>query len=286
MLASSFSFAHLSDLHFFHMNWGLGQFFSKRWIGNGNYILRRKREFNYKLLEGLSSILIQEKIPFALISGDVSCTALEKEFEKAKYFIQTLENHGIETLTLPGNHDKYTKEASKKNLFYNSFPSSLSNDGFKIQQLNPSWWIIALDTTLPTPLFCCHGHFSSLLENKLDAALTKLPSHANVILTNHFPISNKKEKALERSEELTALCKRHKKIKLYLHGHTHKPAIYDGRSEDLPIIIDSGSAVHQFSGGWNLIHCEDNSCSISPFTWTNGEWTRKQATSFTWDKLI
>ncbi|MES2200055.1 MAG: metallophosphoesterase [Chlamydiota bacterium] len=282
MLASSFSFAHLSDLHFFHMSWGLGQFFSKRWIGNGNFILRRKREFNYKLLEGLSSILVEEKVPFALISGDVSCTSSEKEFAKAKTFIESLQNHGIETLTLPGNHDKYTKDSTKKNFFYNSFPSSLSTEGFKVQQLNPSWWMIALDTTLPTPLFCCHGHFSSELEEKLDIALKNLPSHANVILTNHFPMVDKKENALKRSDALASLCKRHKKVRLYLHGHTHKPKIYDGRSLDLPIIVDAGSAVHQFSGGWNLIQCEDTGCTISPFTWTQGKWTPAPPTSFTW----
>ncbi len=283
MLASSFTFAHISDLHFFHMSFGLRQFFSKRWIGNGNFLLRRKREFNYKLLDGLSSILTQKKVPFALISGDVSCTALEQEFEKAKYFIHTLQNQGIKTLTLPGNHDKYTKESSKKKLFYNSFPSSLSTEGLHVQQLNPAWWMIALDTTLPTPLFCSHGHFSFALEEKLELALQNIPSQANVILTNHFPLSNQKEKALERSEALASLCKRHKKIKLYLHGHTHKPTIYDGRPLDLPVIVDAGSAVHQFSGGWNLIQCEDKSCTITPYTWTGHQWLQTSPTSFTWE---
>lgn len=282
MLASSFSFAHLSDLHFFHMNWGLKQFLSKKWIGNSNFLLRRKREFNYNLLKELPSILAQEKISLALITGDFSCTSSEKEFEKAKDFVQTIQSKGIETITLPGNHDKYTKESTRKNLFYQTFPSSLSTEGFKIQQLNPSWWIIALDTTLPTPLFCCHGHFSSVLEEKLDLALSDLPSNANVIITNHFPISAKTGKALERGDALASLCKKHKKIKLYLHGHTHKPHIYDGRPSGLPIIIDAGSAVHQFSGGWNLVKCEDNSCTISPFTWTLGKWTRTPSTSFTW----
>lgn len=282
MLNSSFSFAHLSDLHFFHMSLDIRQLFSKRLIGVSNFLLRRRREFNYKLLEDLSSILIEEKVPFTLISGDVSCTALEQEFAKAQNFIQSLQDQGIQTLTLPGNHDKYTSESSKKELFHNFFPSCLSTSGFKIEQLNPSWWMIALDTTLPTPLFCCHGHFSLELEEKLDTALKNLPREANVILANHFPISFKQEKALQREEALTALCKRHKKIKLYLHGHTHKPKIYDGRAEDLPIIVDAGSAVHQFSGGWNLVRCENNGCTIIPFKWAQDKWVRTLPNSFTW----
>lgn len=284
MLASTFRFAHISDLHFFHMSWDIRQLFSKRLIGIGNFLLRRQREFNYTLLEDLSSILIKEKVPFALISGDVSCTSTPEEFKKALSFVQRLQNHGIETLTLPGNHDKYTKKASKEGLFYHSFPSSLSSHGLQVHKLSSSWWMIALDTTIATPLFCCHGLFSKDLEEKLDKALTDLPAEANVILANHFPIFEKKKKDLEREEALTDLCKRHKKIKLYLHGHNHKPKIHDARDQGLPIIVDAGSAVHQFSGGWNLIECEGNTLTISPFVWKHKKWIQAPSSSFILEK--
>lgn len=281
-MADSFRFAHLSDLHFFQMTWGIHQFFSKRWIGNGNFIFRRKREFNPLLLNELSSILIQEKIPLVLISGDVSCTSLKKEFEKASLFVNRLQTEGIEVIILPGNHDKYTKKAADQKLFYQTFPSSLANDGLKVKQLTPSWWMIFLDTALPTPLFCCHGRFSEELEEKLEKTLKTVPSDAKVILANHFPILSKKGKDLEREDALLNLCKKHPQIKLYLHGHNHQPRIYDARSLGLPIVVDSGSAAHQFHGGWNRIECEKDLCTIKPYKWAHKKWTPLSETSFSW----
>jgi len=278
----SFRFAHLSDLHFFHMSFKLKSFLSKRLIGNCNFLLRRKNEFKYELLEAITPVLVREKISFVVISGDISCTSLEEEFIQGKRFVEGLKKLGIETIVVPGNHDKYTKESAKSELFYQSFPSPLSEDGIEVKKIAPSWSLVAIDTALPTPFFCCHGKFSEDLKQKLDTRLKSLPENESIVLTSHFPIALDGSKALHGESSLLSLCKKYKNIKLYLHGHTHTPKITDKRAWGLPVIVDSGSAVHRFAGGWNIIECKETECSISPFKWTEDNWTPSAQSSFSW----
>ena len=91
-MAQPFRLAHLSDLHFSEVDFDLRQFFSKRWIGNLNYLLRRRKDFDDKLLKDFPSLLQKLKVDVVLISGDLSCTSSKKEFEKAFSFIESLKN--------------------------------------------------------------------------------------------------------------------------------------------------------------------------------------------------
>lgn len=282
-MSSPIRLAHLSDIHFFKMDKGIGQLFSKNWFGLVNFFLRRKSEFDYSLLGECLSLLTKNKVPLALISGDISCTSSWNEFAKGEAFVKNLQNLGIESFVLPGNHDTYTKKSVRQNRFYRSFPSSLAHQKVYTKKLSDAWWLIALDTTLPTPPLCCHGSFSAALEKELEKTLQELPKEANVILANHFPLSTDgKGKALRGEQALLELCKRHKNIRLYLHGHTHKQTIYDGTKEGLPILVDAGSVVHKLEGGWHLIECEKNSCTIFPFRWNSGHWTPLASQTFSW----
>ena len=62
-----FRFAHLSDLHFSHITWNLAQLFSKRLVGNVNWLLRRRSEFDHQLLLPLYELLVKERVEFVLI---------------------------------------------------------------------------------------------------------------------------------------------------------------------------------------------------------------------------
>ena len=282
-MPSSVRLAHLSDIHFFQMDKEFNQFFSKRWLGVVNFFLRRRSEFDHSQLEDCLSLLQEHKIPLALISGDISCTSSWKEFEMGKRFTDKLQHVGIESFVLPGNHDTYTRKALRQHRFYKSFPSSLSHQKVYTKQLSKQWWLVALDSTLPTPPLCCHGNFSTSLEKELEKTLSTLPKDAHIILANHFPISAEgTEKALKREPALLALCRRHPNIRLYLHGHTHKQTIYDGRKEGLPVLVDAGSVVHKTEGGWHLIECEGDHCTIIPFQWKGKHWEAQLPKTFSW----
>ena len=271
---SSFRIAHLSDLHFSKVSYGLSQFFSKRFIGNFNFLLRRRREFDYRMLHEILPILLKADVKTVLISGDVSCTSLKAEFLQASNFVRSLNERGIETLVIPGNHDNYTKKAFKQKTFYNFFPQEpLAENQLLLKPLENGWHFLLLDTTLPTPLFCCHGRFSEDLGERLKETLSALPANAKVVVANHFPLNHPKDLSLKGGELLLSILKSFPQVKLYLHGHTHKRRFSDVENEGLPLIVDSGSAAHKFVGSWNIVECHEDKMTVQPYVWRHGKWS-------------
>lgn len=296
-----FRLAHISDLHFTQPTWNPLQFFSKRWLGNLNYLLNRKEAIRPENLTTLFPVFQEHKIDAVLITGDLTSTSHDSEFALAKQFVDSLEHEKFKVFTLPGNHDQYTKKAFRKQLFYDYFaptfcpPSdpltalSLRDDKMTGAHLGHGWWLLALDTAIATSLVSSNGYFSPELEKKLEDVLKEIPVDNHVILLNHFPIfSNESQrKSLLRREALKAILERFPQVKLFLHGHTHRNCIADLRSSGLPIFLDSGSTAQKEGGTWNLIEIHSSGCDIEVFKNKGGsgyasEWGPISKTSFRW----
>jgi len=294
-----FRLAHISDLHFSKLTWNPIQFCSKRWLGNLNLFLKRKKAFKPDNLTTLFPVFHDHKIDAVLITGDLTSTSHEDEFLLAQQFVEGLQQEGFKVFTLPGNHDQYTKKAFKEQLFYQFFnraytPStepltslSLKEDGLTAAYFGHGWWLIALDTAIATSLISSNGYFSPELEQKLEKALKEIPVDHHVILINHFPIFSNESarKSLIRKEALKKLIEGFPKVKLFLHGHTHRHCIADLRSSHLPIFLDSGSTA-QKCGTWNLIDITAKGCDIEVFknTDANGDvfWQPILKSNFKW----
>ena len=275
--------AHLSDLHFSHFTLSPLQFFSKRWLGNLNLLVKRKKEFDCARLEQLSELFKSLKVDLLLISGDLSTTSHPREFEKAKAFVTAVEQAGIRVIVLPGNHDQYTKRSYKKQLFYRYFPSELKTAKVAVTPLENNWFLIAIDSACATSLTSSCGFFSPEAENKLAQLLCELPKGASALLVNHYPLFNPdgSRRALIRAEHLRALLVQHPTIKLYLHGHTHRQTIADLRPNGLPIILDSGSITHKKQGSWHLLDLEKDRGIVHPYRWQNETWHKTEERRFT-----
>ena len=297
---SFFRLAHISDLHFSKITWNPSQFFSKRWLGNLNLLLARQHAFDAPSLTTLFPIFHERKVDAVLITGDLSSTSLKEEFLMAQAFIESLQRENFKVFTLPGNHDHYTRSAYKNRRFYDYFNAtyapptdpvsalSLKEDGMTAAYFGHGWWLMALDTALATSLLSSNGYFSSELEQKLEKALKELPEDHNVILINHFPLFSTEahRKSLLRKEALKKLIERFPKIKLFLHGHTHRHCIADLRNSNLPIFLDSGSTAQKKGGTWNLIDVGPQGCNIEVFKNTYNEeytaWEPIQKSNFKW----
>ncbi len=289
-----FRVAHISDLHFYQLSCNPIQFFSKRWIGNFNSLLTRRKDFASHPLFSLIPLFRELKIDHLIISGDLTTTSLPKEFLEAKKFIEGCANAGISVYTLPGNHDHYTHGDFKKKVFYDFLPSSfdaeekssLKHDGVAFKSLGNKWWLIGLDTTLSTPWFSSYGAFSPRIEKKLEEILNKIPEDNHVIMTNHFPFfNNEKRKILDRAEVLKKMLQKTPQVKLFLHGHNHRQVLADLRANQLPIILDSGSTTHKEYGGWNMIDITDTGADIHVFNLTTSEenpWKKTTTQHFNW----
>lgn len=289
--------AHISDLHFSRITLSPFQFLSKRWLGNLNLLLFRRGQFNRHLLDPLIEEFQKQAIDYVLISGDLSTTAKDSEFELAASFVQKLKNAGLKVLMLPGNHDQYTKSAYRKHLYYSYFPASFSteieicsqyslkDDRVALASLSPTWWLVLLDTAVPTSIVSSCGHFLPLLEERLLQLLNQLPKEHNLIIANHYPLFHGKKPlhVMLRAEFLQEIIKRFPNIRLYLHGHSHKLSISDRRKEGFPIVLDSGSVSMRKNSSWNLIELQQNQCNVKPFISNNAShWLNLQEMQFSW----
>ncbi|MDF2576792.1 MAG: hypothetical protein K0S74_276 [Chlamydiales bacterium] len=271
--------AHLSDPHFAKLQWSFKQFLSKEWLGNGNLLLKRKYLYQPEaMLANISTWLEQQKVEYIFITGDFTTTSQPSEFELAKLFLQKLDSLGLKFYILPGNHDKYTKESDVQQRFYKFFSKtcnfahkssvlgsySLKDHGIEGVKLQDNWWLIGIDSIRSTPFFASWGVFSEQIEQTLDEALGFLKGE-KVIMLNHYPLLNLGgwRRNLKRYAALQKLLRKHTQVKLYLHGHTHIPAIYDEQANQLPLILDSGSCSHVKKGSFNLIELQSNSCQVN-----------------------
>lgn len=268
--------AHISDMHFAKPSYNPLQIFSKRFIGNMNYLLNRKNTFNHALLDALIEKFIKLHIDLVIISGDCSTTSCKKEFELTRRFINKLNKHEIEVLIIPGNHDNYTRQAFKSQKFYRSLsslvdfesdgdlPFNLQDQKIQAKQLQKHLWLVSLDTTLYRGLIYSNGIFTPSIENNLEQLLNTIPKNDKIIIVNHFPFFQQegKLKNLVRGEELEEFLSRHPQIILYLHGHTHRHSLADLRPTGLPVVLDSGCITNQTCSTWNQITIKDDCIEI------------------------
>ncbi len=293
---SLFRFAHISDLHFSRLFFSPTQFFSKRWVGNLNQLVNRKKKFEHSPLYALIPLFQELKVNAVLLTGDLTTTSHEEEFEMAKKYIDALAEAGLKVFIIPGNHDHYTRSAYRNLDFYRYFNILHSPDDpmsfFKLKEdkvcathLGKDWWLFALDSAQATSLFSSHGIFSEQVQRNLEHALSFLPPDQKVIMLNHFPFFDAdNKKTLLRADELRTILQRFPQIKLYLHGHTHRHILADLRPSQLPIVIDSGSTAQKKEGTWNLIDITEDGCDISVYKKGKSDlpWERQSESNFVW----
>lgn len=282
-------FAHISDLHFGSTTLSPFQFFSKRWLGNFNYLLKRKKHFCYNRLIELIDLFKANEITHIIITGDLSVTSRRKEFKMAKRFLDLLKKEGFVVFTIPGNHDNYTKASYRRKRFYRFFephfhqecPYNLRDHKVSYTKLKEGLWLMGLDTAVATSWISSEGYFSPKAEENLEKALKEIPKTDRIILINHYPFfqNDPKKKQLVRAPLLKKLIGKFPNIFLYLHGHTHRQIVADLRGSDLPIISDSGSTPLIKDGACHLFSFEDNQIQLDVFRY-NDNWNKSESHQF------
>ncbi len=285
--------AHISDLHFSDLTWKFSHLLSKKWVGYFNLLFKRRKEYSTDHLTTWIDLLKTKKVSHVFISGDLTCITSKEELSRALDFVTSLKAAGFTVFVLPGNHDKYTKTVCKNKDFYqhfekffpSDFPYTLSRDGVAARRLNDTWWLVGLDTAVPTSLISSCGFFSTSQEDKLKELLNQIPKKDSILLLNHYPFfqNESPRKILKRGKALQNILSSHPNIRLYLHGHTHRHVIADLRASQLPIILDSGSITHERKSSWNLIDLKKEGCEVWPFFQgpAPGEWEAKPVASYT-----
>lgn len=222
------------------------------------------------------------------MGGDFTTTALPEEFSLAAQFVQSL---SLPWIAIPGNHDHYTKQSLRQKRFYRYFanepPSwgSLARERLEVHPLCDKWWVIALDTAMPTSLSSSQGTFPLSLETSLQNALSWIPSTDKILLFNHYPffLHDAPHRTLQGGERLEAILRSDRRILLYLQGHTHRHTIADLQEEGLPILLDSGSCSQGPRATFHLLDLEETRCKVTLYRW-NREWYPDREEAFSWKR--
>jgi 3',5'-cyclic AMP phosphodiesterase CpdA len=286
--------AQISDFHFTHSTWNPLRLLSKRLLGHVNWLLTRKGHFFEEQLLSLPALFDQLGVDLVLLGGDFSTTALKEEFEKAGKFIRQIRQPWI---AIPGNHDHYTWRSYRQKHFYHYFANArkeithpvefftLKEQGVEAHKIGPGWWVVALDTALATHPYSSEGLLSEKLEAYLEEVIRLIPANDSILLFNHYPFfqNDAPRRNLRRGDALQRFLERHPRIRLYLHGHTHRQTVADLQVSSLPLVLDSGSCAQGQKGTWHLLDLDAKGCTVSTYQW-NQSWQPARTETFAWTR--
>lgn len=278
--------AQISDFHWTRAPLNPLGFCSKRLIGVANWLVNRKGIFSEKALEVLPETLQEMQVDRVLLGGDFTSTALAREFAAARKFVERLKAPWI---AIPGNHDCYTVMSFLMKRFYRSFRNPKPHGGFQLERegveahhLKDGWWLVAIDTARPSLM--SRGHFSKKLEGHLRRLLAQLPPKDSILVFNHYPFfqNDLPSRSLVRSDALETLVREDKRIRAYLHGHTHRHIIADLQSAGYPIVLDGGCAAFTERGSWNLLDLDECGMTVDVVRWDGKRWSVERTERITW----
>jgi 3',5'-cyclic AMP phosphodiesterase CpdA len=108
---------HLSDIHVWSYAFNPLRLLNKRAVGMAELVLRRARRFRLERLEAVIERVGSLAPDHVLITGDVTTTALTREFRAAREALADLLADPAQVTVIPGNHDRYTSHAMRDRLF-------------------------------------------------------------------------------------------------------------------------------------------------------------------------
>ena len=286
--------AHISDFHYTRLTANPLRLFSKRLMGHVNWLFARKHNFSEEILEPLPTLFQELGVDLVLLGGDLTTTALLEEFEVANRFVKKLKTPWI---AIPGNHDTYTYNSHRNRHFYRYFtnkrPSishpvdffTLKDHQIEAYRLFDGTWLVALDVSRATNLYSSRGLFSEKQEERLIEILSLIPATDSILLLCHYPFfqNDQWRRNLERGDALQALLENEPRIRLFLHGHTHRRTMADLQPSGLPIVLDSGSCAQLGRASWNLIDINSSGCKVDVYRWLD-KWNCIEEQEFTWKR--
>lgn len=227
-----FRLAHLSDPHLGSLpRPRLAELAGKRALGFFNWHRKRRALHQEDVLAELIVDMRAFKPDHLAITGDLIVISLDKEFEPARAWLETL-GPPHDVTVVPGNHDAYvgaTAEHSGKH-----WGEFMTNDAVQVlvgQEIaypfvrrRGSIAMVGLSTAVPTLPFMATGELGRQQLARFSRTMGELKNEGlyRVVLIHHPPRSSPEHyfRRLKDAREFRAVLAEHG-AELVLHGHNH-----------------------------------------------------------------
>ncbi len=276
---------HISDIHFWKYPANPLHLFNKRMVGVTALALGRASRFRLDRVASLVERVKQLDPDHLLITGDLTTTALDVEFQEARHALEDWLRPGKVSI-LPGNHDRYTGESLRTRRFERYFGEFAPSKSFPwLRWIDGQTGILALDPTRPA--LTAHGllpHSQLEVAKSLIADATCRPRR--LLIACHYPLAAPSEysKDLERKSLRNADVVRDwlKGIgpHIYCCGHVHAP--WALVSDDLPnqLCLNAGAPLIEdhkkgARAGFLEILLDGDDVTVIHHNWMNHGWSSR-----------
>ena len=203
----------------------------------------------------------------ALLSGDLTTTALPVEFRRVRAMLAPLfENHAV--FVVPGNHDRYTFASARGRVFEKHLMPLTAEYWPNYHQVSDSLHLISLDPNRPN-LVTDRGLIPPQQMEALRRRLEGVPSTDRVIVLCHYGLGvppghrpEAKRHALINAAELREALAGPREV-LFLHGHQHEPWCWRHADSTNVVSLNAGAPVRvsrrwpRGQGFWEIDTADD-----------------------------
>lgn len=248
--------AHFSDLHVTvsPAREPAGQLLGKRLVGSINHYLGgRRRHFaraEHRIARLLEDVDAQG-VAHALCTGDLTGMSYEPEFRACAALFGDRPGRPERCTILPGNHDRYTRQAARERRFEHWFGSDHGVGGpYPLRKrLAPGVTLVALDVACPTWLFASYGICGDRQLRALEDILSDpaLRGDFVVLALHHGPLvaagrpPSRLSGIIDGPALLRVIDRPEARLDAVVHGHIHdafwvrrpRPILCAGSATDL-----------------------------------------------------
>lgn len=237
----------LGDIHFYRLWFAPWHLLSKRVLGQSNLLLKRRKTFRHERFDELIHKAVGLQPDRVLLSGDLTTTALKREFLDVAQALQPLTDV-VPTVLVPGNHDRYTYAAARERRLDRMLEKLCPPAFPHTDVLNENWRLLALDAAVPR-WFNARGRLGRTQLDGVRQHLDTLKAGQGLIVLCHYPcvvpahIHEHASHALEEAAELKNMLANCPARVVYIHGHIHRPWHHEpGDGSGVPFTcIDAGA---------------------------------------------